>query len=90
MSKTPATLKIEGQLAVDTLEFLLLVGRLPVDLAQTFIGLTGEPRELSAAACLMFAGAGLTWPIPCLARQFDGGWFDVKNAGPGDGTVWRQ
>lgn len=83
-------LRIEGQLAVDTLQFFLLVGRLPPELGSTFIGATGEPHELAAAACLMFAGMGLHWPMPCLARQFDGGWFDVVGAGPGDGTVWRQ
>lgn len=91
MLKTQASaLKIEGQLAVDTLQCFLLIGRLPTELAANFIGVTGEPRDLSAAACLMFAGSGIHWPIPCLARQWDGGWWDVESAGPGDGSVWQQ
>lgn len=83
-------LKIEGQLAVDTLQFFLLVGRLPPDIARDFIGQTGEPRHLSMLACMAFVGLGVHWPMPCLARQMDGGWFNIAGAGPGDGTEWSQ
>lgn len=78
------------QLRVDTLQFFLLVGRLPSDLAAHFVGVTGEPRDLAAMACLMFAGAGIVWPIPCLARQFDGGWFNVIDVCDDEENVRQQ
>lgn len=83
-------LKIEGQLAIDTLQFFLLVGRLPAEIAQAFVGATGEPRELAAHACLTWAGAGVVWPIPCLARKLNGGWFDVADVCDEDGNVRQQ
>ncbi len=74
-------LMTSDQLRLDTLQFFLLAGRLPTSLMLDFIGQTGEPRELSASACLMFAGMGLHWPLPCLARGFDH-WFRVEKDAP--------
>lgn len=91
MSESVATsILASDQLRVETLQLFLLIGRLPTELAQTFFGAHGEPAELAAAACLMFAGMGLHWPLPCLARRADGNWFDVPGVGPGDGTEWQQ
>lgn len=74
-------IQMSDQLRVDTLQFLLLVGRLPPELARNLLGVTSEPRELSCAACFMFAGAGLHWPLPCLSKGLRG-WFDVEKDWP--------
>ena len=84
------SVEMTEQTKIDTLEFFLLVGRLPDGAHEYFIGQTGLPREFSMMCCLLYAGMGVVWPIPCLARKMDGGWFEVSGAGPDDGTVWKQ
>lgn len=51
------------------LQRLLLWGRLPSDLKDWSEG--GTVVEI----CLLYCGLGVVWPIPCLARGFDGTWF---------------
>lgn len=83
-------IEMTEQTKVDTLEFFLLVGRLPEGAHEHFVGQTGLPREFSAMCCLMFFDMGIHWPLPCLARKLDGGWWDLVDAGPGDGMEWSQ
>lgn len=79
------------QLKIETLQALLLVGRLPDDARlRASVASVGTPLDIAAAACLVFSGMGVHWPIPCLARKMDGGWFTVSGAGPGDDSEWRQ
>lgn len=84
------SVEMTPQTKIDYLEFLLLVGRLPAGAHEHFVGMTAEPREMSAMCCLMFAGMGIVWPLPCLSRQYDGSWFRVQDCSDGKGGVRQQ
>jgi hypothetical protein len=77
---TTTKIRATDQDLIDTLQVVLLIGRLPPELARNLLGRTGEPRDLSCAVCLMFAGMGIYGPLPTLASNMDGTWYTYEES----------